>query len=240
MFSEKISSESNGEVSQRPSILKRESLLPWWAIITVVLINVLMLFYHWSLLFNSTRPTSLVDTQGAIATAVVAFLVAALATYVTASVARMRYSNIYAVSAVAVYAFLLITVLFATLYWTIGTTAHFNIELSRIDAIYFALGTLTTAGTGSIAPTSHLARAFVSGQMILNLVFIAGALTIVIARWSEIELMVSRRAGNSRRGRSHRSDQRGMTSSEREAARLGTAPRRHGRSLHGTGPELLN
>jgi hypothetical protein len=81
--------------------------------------------------------------------------------------------------------FLLITVEFATLYWSIGTTANFNVELSRIDAIYFALGTLTTAGTGTIAPTSDLARAIVGGQMILDLVFVAYVLTVTVTRWSK-------------------------------------------------------
>jgi voltage-gated potassium channel Kch len=82
-------------------------------------------------------------------------------------------------------AFMLITWFFAVLYWFIGTTANFNVELSRIDALYFALGTLTTAGTGTIAPTSDLARAIVSGQMVLDLAFIASAVTIAVTRWSE-------------------------------------------------------
>jgi hypothetical protein len=71
------------------------------------------------------------------------------------------------------------------LYWAIGTRPNFGSELSRVDAVYFALGTLTTAGTGTIAPTSGLARGLVSGQMIVDLVFVAGALTIAITRWSE-------------------------------------------------------
>jgi voltage-gated potassium channel len=78
-----------------------------------------------------------------------------------------------------------IVLAFSTIYWTIGTKANFGMELSRVDAIYFALGTLTTAGTGTIVPTSGLARAIVSGQMIVDFVFVAAAVTIAITRWSE-------------------------------------------------------
>lgn len=49
--------------------------------------------------------------------------------------------------------FLMLAITFALVCWAIGTTANFSIELSRMDALYFALGTLTTAGTSTIAPT---------------------------------------------------------------------------------------
>lgn len=81
--------------------------------------------------------------------------------------------------------FLTLTLLFARVYWDIGTAANFGVDLSKIDSIYFALGTLTTAGTGTIAPTSGLARGITSGQMIVDFVFIAAAVTIAISRWSE-------------------------------------------------------
>ena len=79
----------------------------------------------------------------------------------------------------------LITVAFAMLYWAIGTTANFEGGLSRASATYFVLGTLTTAGTGTITLISDLARAFVSVQMIVDLVYVAVALTITVTRWSE-------------------------------------------------------
>jgi voltage-gated potassium channel len=84
-----------------------------------------------------------------------------------------------------VYVFLLIVESFADLYWIMGTTANFSVELSRWGAIYFALGTLTTAGTGTIAPTSDFARALVSGQMLLDLGFVTYVLGIAVARWGE-------------------------------------------------------
>jgi hypothetical protein len=50
--------------------------------------------------------------------------------------------------------------LFAGLYWSIGTRANFTHSLTRLDAIYFAVGTLSTAGTGTISATSQTARLF--------------------------------------------------------------------------------
>jgi len=81
--------------------------------------------------------------------------------------------------------FATLALVFANIYWAIGTKANFGVELSRLDALYFSLGTLTTAGTGTIAPTSSFARGLVSVQMVLDFVFVATAVTIVIARWSE-------------------------------------------------------
>jgi hypothetical protein len=82
-------------------------------------------------------------------------------------------------------AFAILALMFAKIYWTIGTKVNFGVELSRVDALYFSLGTLTTAGTGTIAPTSSFARGLVSVQMALDFVFVATAVTIVITRWSE-------------------------------------------------------
>lgn len=45
-------------------------------------------------------------------------------------------------------AFLIAIGHFSLRYWFIGTPANFTAELSKIDALYFTLDTLTTAGTG--------------------------------------------------------------------------------------------
>lgn len=73
---------------------------------------------------------------------------------------------------------------FSYLYWSDGSTANFNISLTRLDALYFALGTLTTAGTGSINAMSDTARAVQSLQMTLDLILIVFAIGLVIARFS--------------------------------------------------------
>ena len=46
---------------------------------------------------------------------------------------------------------------FATLYWDIGTKANFSVELTRFDAVYFSVGTLG-GGTGSIVATGVPSR----------------------------------------------------------------------------------
>ena len=74
---------------------------------------------------------------------------------------------------------------FSTLYWLIGTQANFTSELSKCDAIYFAVGTLTTAGTGILAPTSSLAKMLVSGQIILDLLLVTALIGVTVTRWSE-------------------------------------------------------
>jgi hypothetical protein len=121
--------------------------------------------------------------------AIAAFSLATSITLTTVWLTRKRQAGItynnWIVALAIVNNLVVITVLFAALYWAIGTTANFTFELSRVDAIYFALGTLTTAGTGTIAPTSGFARAFVSGQLILDLLFAGVAVTLAVARWSE-------------------------------------------------------
>lgn len=84
---------------------------------------------------------------------------------------------------------ILIVVYFASIYSLIRANGNFNIPLSRVDAIYFSLGMLTTAGTGNIVPQSDLARGMVSIQMVFDFIFVA--ITVVIAitnlseRWSK-------------------------------------------------------
>jgi len=80
---------------------------------------------------------------------------------------------------------LLVVVIFAVLYWHYGTTPNFNVTLSRLDALYFTLGTLSTAGTGSIYPSSELARGLVSAQMAADLLLFAVAVALVVTRLGE-------------------------------------------------------
>jgi voltage-gated potassium channel len=70
-------------------------------------------------------------------------------------------------------------------YWQIGTTSNFSASLSRLDAVYFTLGVMSTAGTGSIAPVSQLARGLVALQMTLDLILIVVAAAVVVTRLAE-------------------------------------------------------
>jgi hypothetical protein len=100
---------------------------------------------------------------------------------------RQRLAAMQSIVMLLLWTFSSIIVLFSALYWSMGTTENFNVELSHSDAIYFSLGTLTTAGTGGIWPTSELARGFVSTQMVSDLVFIGWAVSAVVTRWGETE-----------------------------------------------------
>ena len=184
-------SEFNGESSSRAQAIKRERerIDRWLKIVLVGLVVMPVLFV--ANFLTSSRSATLIDSPGALtvaATIIGALYLILQATYATAYVAGRRDNDrMYwlTLTIMVAYTFLLITMQFATIYWIIGTTENFSVELSHWGAIYFALGTLTTAGTGTIAPTSDLARAIVSGQMILDFVFVAIALTRAVTRWSE-------------------------------------------------------
>ncbi len=49
--------------------------------------------------------------------------------------------------------------------------SSFNMVLTKIDAIYFTITTLTTAGFGDIHPVSELSRLYVTAQELVDLVF---------------------------------------------------------------------
>lgn len=63
---------------------------------------------------------------------------------------RVSYRNFRPVMAglALVYTFSVALQAFSYLYWEWETTQNFNILLTHFDSFYFALGTLTTAGTG--------------------------------------------------------------------------------------------
>lgn len=74
---------------------------------------------------------------------------------------------------------------FANLYYRAGDKVNWTEPLSRLDAVYVALGTFSTAGTGSVAPTSETARALVTAQMGADIVVGVIALSLVAARLAE-------------------------------------------------------
>lgn len=85
------------------------------------------------------------------------------------------------------------TILFMVSYWNCGGGHNFNMHLTRLDAAYFTIGTLSTAGTGNIVPTSELARALQALQMALNLVFLSIAVALVVARLGSVRRKVKDR-----------------------------------------------
>ncbi len=74
---------------------------------------------------------------------------------------------------------------YSTLYYIYGTAHNFETKLTRIDAVYFTLTTLSTAGFGDIAPKSQPARLLVSSQIGVDLVFLVLLAGIAVSRFSE-------------------------------------------------------
>lgn len=77
---------------------------------------------------------------------------------------------------------------FALIYWSYGSPPDFgpHTSLTRLDAIYFSVGTLTT-GTGSINAVSEAARAVQMIQQLLDLAYIGFAAALVIGRLGELK-----------------------------------------------------
>jgi hypothetical protein len=72
---------------------------------------------------------------------------------------------------------------FALLYYIVSTdptTQAFDIQLSRIDAAYFTIGTATTTGTADIHPVEGFARLVVCVQMVLSLFLLVTAAGIAL------------------------------------------------------------
>ncbi len=80
---------------------------------------------------------------------------------------------------------------YSVIYYIYGTAENFGNSLSRTDAIYFTLTTLTTVGFGDIAPKSQAARRLVSSQMVVDLILLGVLLGIVVSRFSERRPQVS-------------------------------------------------
>jgi hypothetical protein len=74
---------------------------------------------------------------------------------------------------------------FSYVYWQIGTTANFNIQLTHFDSWYIALGTFTANGTGNIVATSERAREIQTLQMIFDMAIVVFVAGILVARFSE-------------------------------------------------------
>jgi|HubBroStandDraft_5_1064220.scaffolds.fasta_scaffold05278_5 hypothetical protein len=73
---------------------------------------------------------------------------------------------------------------FAYVYWLLENLrpASFNLPLSRVDAIYFTLGTFTTTGTGRFAAQSSLAELLVCCQVVFGWSFVAVLVALLVPR----------------------------------------------------------
>lgn len=73
---------------------------------------------------------------------------------------------------------------FAGLYWNVGTRANWSPSLSHLDAIYVALGTLTTAGTSGVVPKTGTARALLTAQLGTEVLLVPILLGVIIAAFT--------------------------------------------------------
>jgi hypothetical protein len=73
---------------------------------------------------------------------------------------------------------------FAYGYWLLSnlSPASFNLPLSRVDAVYFTLGTFTTTGTGRLSAHSAGAELLVCSQVVLGWGFVAVLLALLVPR----------------------------------------------------------
>lgn len=92
----------------------------------------------------------------------------------------------------------LLVVSFAALYYANGSTndqnflcASHECQLSRWGAIYFSVGTLTTAGTGALSAIRH-ARPIQGIQMILGIAVVLFAATAVVSRFVSARAPIAR------------------------------------------------
>ena len=80
-----------------------------------------------------------------------------------------------------------ITIAFALAYYSLAVHAQGEFEgiATKLDALYFTLATMTTAGFGDIRPMSQLARGLVSAQLAFDVVFLGLLATLIRRRFPE-------------------------------------------------------
>jgi voltage-gated potassium channel len=76
----------------------------------------------------------------------------------------------------------LFILLFATAYFVMGRAdpANFSEALTRSDALYFTVTVFSTVGFGDVSPQAETTRLVVTGQMILDLVFLGVGIRTIL------------------------------------------------------------
>lgn len=73
--------------------------------------------------------------------------------------------------------------LFANAYWSEGTSHNFSSPLTRLDAVYITVGTLTTSGTGSFTAISEPGRAIQLIEMLIGPALVLVSIAAVVHRY---------------------------------------------------------
>lgn len=76
----------------------------------------------------------------------------------------------------------LFLVVFSSLYLSLGQAPHpmFSATLDPSSALYFAVTVFSTVGFGDIVPTADAARLLVAAQMLIDLVFLAAVVRVLM------------------------------------------------------------
>lgn len=107
--------------------------------------------------------------------------VAALLTWQVNSIRNAEYPGMRAIEALAV-TLPLFLLLFAAVYFATSSTAPatFSEELSRTDALYFAVTVFATVGFGDIVPVAQGARVVVMIQMMGDLILVGLVAHVIV------------------------------------------------------------
>jgi voltage-gated potassium channel len=105
----------------------------------------------------------------------------ALVAFQVRSIIRAEYPALKTVGALATSAPLFL-LLFATSYFVMGevSAANFSEPLTRTDALYFTVTVFATVGFGDITAKTELARALVTGQMLLGIIVVGIGARVVV------------------------------------------------------------
>ena len=148
----------------------------------LLVIDLVLLGAPWAAFFRYDRPPA-AHPHMAILPVVVLVSVLVIAFVGTVAITRSGWPMEAIVGGLILSAGCLVCV-FADLYYSIGTTRNFSMPLSHLDAIMVAVGTLSTAGTGDVAPKSELARGLLTTQMSLDVLFVGVVLALAVASLS--------------------------------------------------------
>jgi hypothetical protein len=135
--------------------------------------------FTWIAFFLSTSRTWDALSVGAIIGS--SLLLAAMAFVIGSRAVRQTTSlRQIAASALSLLSQLLVTA--SITYYSIGVPRNWNMRLSHVDAMLVSVGTLTTAGTADITPSSELARRLLLGQMVIDFLVVTIVIGIVLQR----------------------------------------------------------
>jgi hypothetical protein len=155
------------------------------------------LVFYWALFWSTTRSSAGTSLEafgfilghpstGAWPLIGVGVFVVSAGLGVLACIAVARTPGVAAgwVAALAAWFTLFVVFAFAMEYYTLGTKAHWSKALTHVDALYVAVGTLTTAGTGNINAEGDKARLLLTGQMLADILVVTVLGAIVVHRFT--------------------------------------------------------